>query len=79
MTFEVRCTDDSVHRIDGADSYQQEGAMTTFFAANGRHRTLNAWSERVASIRTDRVLWIRKVEAWGPDGPVDIEGLLTTT
>ena len=69
MSFEVTLLDASVECVDGADSYQQEGPMTTFFAdvappdqgGWARHTALDSWSVKVASYRTDRVLKIRRV------------------
>jgi hypothetical protein len=71
MAFEVTLLDNTVELVERADSYQQEGPMTTFFASDDRHTSLNAWSVKVASFRTDRVLKIRRVAheaARGGDG-----------
>jgi hypothetical protein len=32
MFFEIQLVDDQVEEVTGADSYEQEGPMTTFFA-----------------------------------------------
>ena len=61
MAFEVTLLDNTVELVERADSYQQEGPMTTFFASENRHTSLNSWSVKVASFRTDRVLKIRRV------------------
>lgn len=61
MVFEIVTTDGTVERIDGADSYQLEGPLTTFFMSNSRVHRLSSWSERVASFRTDHVLAVRCV------------------
>lgn len=55
MAFEVVLTDETVELVDGADSFQQEGPMTTFFASDGRRGTLDCWSVKMASFRTDRI------------------------
>jgi len=55
MAFEVLLSDETVQEVDGADSFQQEGPMTTFFASDGRRGTLDCWSVKVASFRTDRI------------------------
>jgi hypothetical protein len=34
--------------------------MTTFFDSDGRRRSLDCWSLKVASIRTDRIVKIRR-------------------
>lgn len=60
MTFEVMLTNDEVEVIDEANSYEQEGPMTTFFDNGGRPGGLGCWSVKVASYRTDRIVRIRK-------------------
>jgi hypothetical protein len=62
MAFEVTLTDDSTEWVDGADSYQQEGPLTTFYWGE-RPRPLDSWSTKVASYRTDRIARIRRREA----------------
>jgi hypothetical protein len=56
-TFEVILRDRTVETVDGADAYQQEGPMTTFF------RRGDSWSTRVASFRTADLLAVRRCEA----------------
>ncbi len=58
MAFEVVLLDETVEWVDDADSFQQEGPMTTFFASDGRRGTLDCWSVKMASFRTDRVVKI---------------------
>ena len=58
MAFEVVLLDETVEWVDGADSFQQEGPMTTFFASDGRRGTLDCWSVKIASFRTDRIVKI---------------------
>ena len=55
MAFEVVLSDDTVEEVDHADSFQQEGPMTTFFGSDGRRGTLDCWSVKMASFRTDRI------------------------
>ncbi len=61
MLYEVTLVDDAVERIEGADSFQQEGPLTTFFGNNGGRRALDCWSTKVASYRTDRIVRIRRL------------------
>ncbi|HEX2851293.1 MAG TPA: hypothetical protein VHN98_12095 [Acidimicrobiales bacterium] len=61
MAFEVVLLDESTERVDGADSYQQEGPMTTFFDNDSRPGGLGAWSVKVASFRTERIDRIRRL------------------
>lgn len=63
MSFEVRFLDERTTIVDGADAYEQEGPLTTFFARNGgAGRLASAFSVRVASFRTDRLVEIRRTE-----------------
>lgn len=59
-SFEVRMGDRTVERVDGADAYQQEGQMTTFFAT--RRGVVDSWATRIASYRTSEVLSVRRTE-----------------
>ena len=61
--YEVTLKDHTVECIDGADAYQQEGQMTTFFAVDAERRVVDCWSTRLASFRTSEVLIIRRGEA----------------
>ena len=61
MAFEVMTLDGDVERVDDADTYQLEGPLTTFFIADGGHGKLSGWSQRVCSLRTDRISSIRRV------------------
>jgi hypothetical protein len=62
-TYEVRLKDKTVEVIDGADAYQQEGQMTTFFSTRPDRHVVDCWSERVASFRTAEVMVIRRTTA----------------
>ncbi|MFM8237482.1 MAG: hypothetical protein ACKOBG_06985 [Actinomycetota bacterium] len=61
MTYAVSFEDDTVTLVDGADAYEQEGPLTTFFVRNGGGRLASAFSERVASFRTARIVEVRRV------------------
>src|SRR3954467_12865032 len=61
MVFEVPLWDSTIERVEGADSFQQEGPLTTFFGTDGRRRSLDCWSTKVASYRTERILKIRRL------------------
>jgi len=60
MTFEVVLSDETTEQIEHADSFQQEGPMTTFFGTDGRRGTLDCWSVKLAAYRTDRIVKIRR-------------------
>ncbi len=62
-SYDVTLTDRTVERIDGADAYQQEGQMTTFFRRDGGRQVVDSWATRVASFRTSEILIIRRAVA----------------
>ena len=64
--YEVTMQDRAVEQITGADAYQQEGQMTTFFETAGHRQVVDTWSTRIASFRTSEVVIIRRVEAEVP-------------
>jgi hypothetical protein len=60
--YEVTLRDRTRELIEGADAYQQEGQMTTFFrTGEGRH-VVDCWSTPLASFRTSELLIIRRIE-----------------
>ena len=61
MAYEVVTTEGEIERIDEADSYALEGPLTTFFVAGSSSGRLSAWSLRVASFRTDRLVSVQRV------------------
>jgi hypothetical protein len=64
--FELVLHDGTIEVIDGADAYQQEGPMTTFFRSHEGRGVIDSWSTRVASIRTADLRMIRRHEAAVP-------------
>ena len=63
MTFVVHFDDDTTTIVDDADSYEQEGPLTTFFDRNGGGRLASAFTVRVASFRTSRIVEVRRETA----------------
>jgi hypothetical protein len=61
-TFEVTLRDRSVETVDGADAYQQEGPMTTFFRRRHGREVIDSWSTRIASFRTADLLAVRRCD-----------------
>lgn len=59
--FHVTLTDDRTEEIPGADAYQQEGPLTTFFAVDGERQVIDSWSRRLASFRTADISTVRRV------------------
>jgi hypothetical protein len=62
VTFEVTLRDRSVEVVEGADGYQQEGPMTTFFRDRSGRLVIGAWSTRLASFRTSDIVIVRRLE-----------------
>jgi hypothetical protein len=62
-SFEVILRDHTVEIVDGADAYQQEGPMTTFFRRGDGRNVIDSWSTRVASYRTTDLLVVRRHDA----------------
>ena len=63
MGFEVTAVDGVSEVVVGADTYAQEGPLTTFFRTDPGRRVVDCWSERLASFRTADVARIRRLEA----------------
>ncbi len=61
VSFTVTLRDGIEERVVGADAYQQEQSMTTFFRTEGR-QTVDCWAVRMASFRTDNILAVRRQE-----------------
>jgi hypothetical protein len=65
MSFLVRFEDETTTVVHGADAYEQEGPLTTFFDRNGGGRLASAFTLRVASFRTGRIIEVRKMDPAG--------------
>jgi hypothetical protein len=63
MGFVVRFDDETTTMVQGADAYEQEGPLTTFFDRNGGGRLQSAFTLRVASFRTSRIIEVRRLDA----------------
>ena len=61
-SYQLTLKDRSTEVIDGADAYQQEGQMTTFFRTRSERSVVDTWCVRVASFRTSELLAVRRVE-----------------
>jgi hypothetical protein len=61
-TFELILRDGAVQTVEGADAYQQEGPMTTFFRRGDGRDVIDSWSTRMASYRTADLMVVRRVE-----------------
>ena len=58
--FAVTMNDKTTYFVDGADAYQQEGPLTTFFSFSGDRHVIDSWSIRLASYRTADISAIRR-------------------
>ena len=67
-TFEVILRDGAVETVDGADAYQQEGPMTTFFRRGDGRDVIDSWSTRMASFRTADLMVVRRRDALASAG-----------
>ena len=59
-TYEVLLKDGSVEHVVGADTYEQEGPLTTFFELAPDRQVIDCWSVRLSSIRTTEIMRIRR-------------------
>jgi hypothetical protein len=66
-TYEVTLKDRTVEVIEGADAYQQEGQMTTFFSTAAGRQVVDCWSSRLASFRTSEIIIVRRVDRFLPE------------
>ena len=60
--FEIVLRDRTVEVVQGADAYQQEGPVTTFFRVGDGRAVVDCWATRVASFRTADLLMVRRIE-----------------
>jgi hypothetical protein len=58
--YAVTLTDQTTDFVEGADAYQQEGPLTTFFAFQENRQVIDSWSSRLASYRTADITAIRR-------------------
>jgi hypothetical protein len=58
--FAVTLTDQTTDVVEGADAYQLEGPLTTFFAFGSNRHVIDSWSVRLASYRTADIVAIRR-------------------
>ena len=60
--YVVTLKDRTTEEVAGADAYQQEGQMTTFFRTDRSRDVVDSWSTRLFSVRTAEILMIRRLE-----------------
>lgn len=69
--FAVTLMDQTTDIVEGADAYQQEGPLTTFFAFRDDRYVIDSWSIRLASYRTSDIAAIRRSAGVPGERPVD--------
>lgn len=74
--FAITLMDQTTDFVEGADAYQQEGPMTTFFAFQENRQVIDSWSSRLASYRTADITAIRRS---APPGMLEAEDDSTLT
>ena len=60
QSFEVSLNNGETVMVEGADAYQPEGPLTTFFATGSSRQSIDSWSVRVASYRTVDIVAVRR-------------------
>ena len=60
--FLVTLADQRTEEISSADTYQQEGPLTTFFVVGSERQVIDSWSTRLASFRTADITAVRRVD-----------------
>jgi hypothetical protein len=63
MGYTVTLRDRTAEYVDGADAFDHERLMTTFFRTNNARGAVDCWSVPLASFRTDEILMIRRCES----------------
>lgn len=58
--FAVELANERRELVDGADAYQQEGPLTTFFTVDSQRHVIDCWATRVASFRTADIIAVRR-------------------
>lgn len=69
MSFVVHFEDETTTIVDDADSYEQEGPLTTFFDRNGGGRLSSSFAVRVASFRTAKIVEVRRGDQFAGAAP----------
>ncbi len=59
----VELSSGEVAVVIGANAYQPEGPMTTFFSTGSSRGTIDSWSVRIASYRTNDIVSIQRCRA----------------
>jgi len=63
MGYEITLRDRTTLAVGEADAFAHEKAMTTFYRTANARQTIDCWAVPLASIRTDEILMVRRVEA----------------
>ncbi len=66
--FEVTFDDGRRAVIQGADAYQPEGHLITFFRTRSGRGEIDAWAKRTASYRSSTVVAVERIDVANNDG-----------
>lgn len=58
--FEITLRDGTTESVVGADAYQPDSRLTTFYRTANCRGTVDGWATRIASYRTDDIRVIRR-------------------
>ena len=62
MGYEITLRDRTTLAVGEADAFAHEKSMTTFYRTANARQTIDCWAVPLASIRTDEILMVRRVE-----------------
>lgn len=63
MGYEITLRDRTTETVADADAYAHEKSMTTFYRTANARQSVDCWATPLASVRTDEILMIRRLEA----------------
>jgi hypothetical protein len=65
MAYEIGLKGGGFEVVEDADTYAQEGVLTTFFRSRDGRAVIDSWAKRLASYRTadiSRIRWLDNAE-----------------
>ena len=62
MAYEITTVGGDIEQVREADTYAQEGPLTTFFRTDAGRRVVDSWAVRLASFRTSEIARIRRLD-----------------
>jgi hypothetical protein len=76
--YEIQLRGEEVELVEDADTYAQEGVMTTFFQGRDGRPVVDSWAKRLASYRTadiTRIRWLQgeELDGRGPLAAIELK------